>query len=68
MTIMTFDVPNDLANIMAAIPDKQAFLLNAIRREWQRRAAIQKLLQLSDKVSQRTALMAEDELQDFTST
>jgi len=57
------EVPEEVAKIVEAQPDKQGFLIEAIQREWSRRNAVKQLLKLSERISARREGMTDVQLE-----
>jgi hypothetical protein len=60
---IAIDLPDEVADLVEAQPDKQGFLVEAIRREWSRRKAVARLIELSGRVSKRNEEMTEAQLE-----
>lgn len=62
---IALDLPDDVASLVEAQPDKRGFLIEAIQREWSRRAAVTRLLHLSEQISSRNKELTEAQLEDL---
>ncbi len=57
------DLPDDVAGLVAAQPDRRGFLIDAIRRESDRRDALAQLMGLSERVSARSGGLSDEALE-----
>ncbi|MEZ5537717.1 MAG: hypothetical protein R3F02_19115 [Thiolinea sp.] len=62
---LAVDLPDDIATLVKGLPDQRNFLVEAIQREWQRRKALARLLQLSERVSARNQDLTDQQLEDL---
>ena len=60
---IAIDLPDEVATLVETQSDQQGFLIEAIQREWQRRKALSRLMQLSEQVSARSGEMNESQLE-----
>jgi hypothetical protein len=60
---IAIDLPDDVAAIVAAQPDRQGFLIDAIRRESDRRGTLVQLMQLAERISTRFSGTSDAELE-----
>ncbi len=62
---LAIDLPDDLEQAVRNLPDQRSFLLEAIKRELQRRTAVKRLLALSETVSRRNEHLSDAQLQEL---
>ena len=62
---LAIDLPDDVLVLVNNLPDQRSFLIEAIRREWQRRKALAQLNRLSEQVSNRHPELTDQQLDDL---
>ncbi len=62
---LAIDLPDDVLVLVNNLPDQRSFLIEAIRREWQRRKALAQLNRLSEQVSNRHTELTDQQLDDL---